>query len=239
MEIFKKESLINKIGGRILDDYLHFRKSVLYVNANLIPLFFMLGFDDPKDKDLIIDLLLQNESIATKIKRAYSMRVTERIMMGELKIECILSSKILGKVFDTQSEREKYLKCQLNRVLTLQFNDLYNTYTNKYKPTFQGYSKLPFQICRESLLLSPLGFEIDVDKFITIYRSFIEADESFTRKQHQEAADAINRFFNGSMAITQKELSRYFVIDCGIVKPNPKSITIDNYTRLGCRTQRH
>ena len=55
-------------------------------------------------------------------------------------------------------------------------------------------------------------------------------------QQHQAAADAINRFFNGAVEITQKELDRYFILEYGIVKPKPTSITKQNYARLGVRS---
>jgi len=235
MDIFKGEYKIRSIGGKLEKDYLYFRRSVLFVNANLIPIFFMLGFYNPEDKDSIIDILLYSENFASGVKKLYMTREKERIAMGEAKLERYLSSKIIERKFDRSEERERYLRCQLNRFLTIRFKYLFERYTNMYKPTFEGYSRTPFLICRESLYISPLGFEIDIDRYLDIYRSHFEAGESCTKKQHQEAADAINRFFNGSMAITQKELARYFIIDCGIVKPNPESITIDDYIRLGCR----
>ena len=60
----------------------------------------------------------------------------------------------------------------------------------------------------------------------------MEAYESKNQEQHQEAANAINRFFNG-IEITQEELARYFTIEYGAVKPNPKSINRNDYMRLG------
>ena len=45
----------------------------------------------------------------------------------------------------------------------------------------------------------------------------------------------LNKFFNGSVEITQKELEKYFIIECGAVKPNPKSINKTDYARLGKR----
>ena len=69
-DIFEGESKIRKIGGRVEDDYYSFANSVLFVNANIIPLFFMLGFNHPEDKDFIVGFL--SESVArNKIKEAY------------------------------------------------------------------------------------------------------------------------------------------------------------------------
>ena len=51
-------------------------------------------------------------------------------------------------------------------------------------------------------------------------------------------AETINKFFNGSVAITQKELSKYFILEDGKVKENPNSINIKDYARLGVRKVR-
>ena len=60
-------------------------------------------------------------------------------------------------------------------------------------------------------------------------------DESDTKKIHQAAADAINKFFNGAIEITQSELKKYFIISDGIIKINPQSIGKQSYARLGTR----
>lgn len=233
--IFANEYKIIKIGGRLQDDYYSFRQAVLYINMNFIPLFFALGMNQPEDKDLIIDIFLINGMIFREIKKAYITRETERIAKGMVKLDSVLSSNIIGKEFDKQEDRERYVNSQIHRVLTLSYRDIYKKYVREYQPSSLTYFKTPLGIFRESVSLSSAGFEINVDKFIMIYKRYTELDESDAKRQHQEAANTINRFFNGLGEITQEELKRYFIIDSGSIKPNPDSITIENYMRLGYR----
>jgi hypothetical protein len=233
-DIFEGESKIRKIGGRVEDDYYSFANSVLFVNANIIPLFFMLGFNHPEDKDFIVGFL--SESVArNKIKEAYIDHVMKQVADGEIRLDSLLSSCTINKQLATPEEKQKQINRCLHQVLSLQYSKIHKEYTKKYRPSLLGYWKAPFITCGESLKLTDKGLEIDVDKFIGIYQRFIEADESEHKKLHQLAADAINRFFNGSVEATQAELERYFIIDAGIIKPNPKSISVESYMRLGFR----
>lgn len=233
--IFANENLVSKIGGRLEDDYTSFREAVLYVNMNYIPLFFALGINRPEDKNLIIDTLSTSGLIFKEIKNAYIIRETERIENGVAKLDSVLSSKVIGKEFDMQEDRERYINSEIHRVLAMRYKNTFKKYSSEYRPSSLSYFKIPLKVFRESLSLTSSGLEINVSQFITIYRRYIALDESDTKRLHQEAADAINRFFNGLVEITQKELERYFIIDCGIIKPNPDSITIEDYMRLGYR----
>lgn len=226
------ESRIRAIGGRLEDEYYIFRKSVLIANVNYVPLFFMMGI---KDKDLIIDTLLSDTTFEAAAECVYIEHTTRMIENGEISIGSMLSKNILNKEMPTPEKKDKQIRSAIQRALLFKFKALYSTYVETYKPSAVGLSKVAFNICRESLSLNDFGFEIKVDRFISIYRERIEAEESELHKLHKKAADAINKFFGGSLKITKDELERYFVIESGLVRPNPKSINIDDYTRLGIR----
>ena len=230
-EVFPNEKRVRKIGGRLLDDYLTFRDTILCVNDDYLPLFFLLGFR-PEDKDFIIDCLLSRDTLYLA-KEEFIARKTAKVESGKIKIETLLSKYTLNKKHPTQEAREKALKKQLRRVLIEKFKEIEDSWDTEYNPSQYGYRKRPIQICRESLSLSKEGFIIDVDKFIEIYSDYFKACESKRGKLHKEAADAINRFFSGAVEITNKELEKYFILSNGIVKPNPKSITTESYMRLG------
>ena len=57
INVFENEKNIRKIGGRLEDDYYHFRSLVLYHNENLIPLFCALGLGKEEYKDRVLDAL--------------------------------------------------------------------------------------------------------------------------------------------------------------------------------------
>lgn len=232
---FENERQIDKIGGRLESDYDSFKNSLMIVNAYYIPFFFMLGYNKPSDKDFIIETLMMDTFFVIAIKERYIEDYTKRVANGEIPLESLLSQNVLNKEKPTPEKRQKYIDGQIHRVLMQKFNDIKKRYTEKYGYSFSGYLKEPLLICRDSLSITPNGFVIDVDEFIRIYKSFLEADESELKRLHQSAADAINKFFNGSVEITQKELARYFVIESGVVRPNPKSINIESYMKLGKR----
>lgn len=233
--IFKNEYKVRKIGGRLNDDYLSFRSWILGINENYIPLFFMMGFNKPDDKDLIIDALLCNTFVEITAKKVYISHMTQKVEDGELKIESLLTQRSIDKVLPTPEEKKVQIDRDIHRSLVYRFNDIYKAYVKKYKPSSFGFNRSALRVFRESLSLTDLGFSIDIDKFIDIYKGYIKASESKIGEQHRMAAEAINKFFNGSMEITQAELERYFIIDSGIVRPNPNSINIDDYMRVGFR----
>lgn len=94
---------------------------------------------------------------------------------------------------------------------------------------------MALKVCRDALSLSSNGFVIDVEEYIRIYEEFIRLDESIIRRQQQAAADAINEFFNGKAKVTREDFDKYFIIENGVVKPNPDSINTKDYMRLGYR----
>lgn len=235
MTIFKGESKINKIGGKLKSDYQSFRNAVLYVNDNYLPIFQMLGFSLHEDEDLIFKTLMGAEPFMYAVKKAYFAKTERMIDEGELKLETLLSSKVLNREFPIPEQKQKYINSQVHTRLTNRFKDIFNEYISKYKPSYCFNYKTSFRICRESIVTGWHGLEIDVDKFISIYQDYMIAEQSKINIVHQLAADAINRFFNGAVAITQNELARYFTIESGVVVPNPESINMENYMRLGLR----
>ena len=213
------EKKIAKIGGRLLSDYCHLKNIVDMVNSNYIPLFQIMGMDQPEDKDSIINALVNGYSFMERAKNAFIETYTKKI----------------SELPDPEAEKKR-IDREIHRNLCFKFNELKGYYEkefNYYSFFLQGYSKKPLELCRDTLDYTPSGIVIDADKFIEYYSSFIAADESEYRKQHQEAADGMNRFFGGAVEITSKELDRYFLLENGIVVPNPKSINIESYMRLG------
>ena len=235
LKIFKNECKVTRIGGRLQEDYLRLRGVVLSFNSNYFPLFYLTGFNEPGDLDEILRILLSPTSREAALREAYIERVTKEVLEGRVKLREIVSESTALKLSKIQGEdREEKIAKSLHRALRFRFNDIYKGYLVKYRPSAAGLYLVTLEICREALLITPSGMGIDVDKFIEIYTNFLECEQSSTRKQHQEAADAINRFFNG-LEITQGELNRYFRIEHGVVRVNPLSINTQSYIRLGYR----
>lgn len=238
----KKENLsqaekrIVKIGGALERDFHHLCNILHSVNTDYFPLFYLMEFDNPEDKDIVIDILL-GSNIFYGAKAAYIARGEERVASGELRLESLLSKRTLNKEYPTPEEREKVFKREVHRALTFRYNKIEETFHKEYRPSLTGFYKYPLKVCRGALSLSSEGFTIDGDKFIEIYKDYMEASGSQTGKLHQAAADAINRFFGGQVEVTDKELERYFILEHGIMKPNPKSINSEDYMRLGYRPE--
>ena len=233
--IFPKENKLNKIGGRLKNDYYTFRQSVLVINANYLPLFLMLGFCKPADKDFIIDTLLINKEFMYDVRDQFIDHIINMVLVGKVKIESVLKEPAIKRIEAKPEEREKRIRKEMQMKLKNVFVDIYKQFVEKYKPSHGGYNVQALRVCRETLFLSSNGFVIDVDKYISIYEEYIKLDESLIRRQQQAAADAINKFFNGRVGVTKEEFEKYFIIDHGVVKPNPDSINIEDYMRLGYR----
>ena len=235
LNVFENENKIRKIGGRLENDYYRFRSLVLYYNANLVPLLYALGLAKEENKDKVIDVLQKGRS---GVFPFFLEEATQAIEEGRMKVERVVKAEAIAKEYPTREEKEKQMKRAIRNGLRTIYQKIEKEWEEEYKPSYDTYlgshSKI-LELCRDTLRLTPSGLEIDVNKFIEFYSDFIEADESTTKKQHQEAADSINKFFNGSVEITQKELEKYFIIECGAVKPNPKSINKTDYARLGKR----
>lgn len=231
---FKNESKIKAIGGKLMEDYLRFREVVLFINANYIPLFLSMGFRSPEDTETVLDALLKYPTVNDGAKDKFITHTTRKIEEGKISLNDILSKNTLTREYPTPEEKETVFNRQIHRALCYRYKSIYDEYIKKYSPSAQGISKYPLIVCGSSLSLTPRGFEIDVVKFIETYEDYMEANGSKTGKHHQDAADAINRFFNG-LEITDKELKKYFLLESGRIKINPQSINKTDYARLGYR----
>lgn len=218
------------------EDYSHLKREIDYLNINFFGLLSHFGLSE--DLDTMLKAL---EGGKRFLKSVFIDKVTMDVYSGKIPKEKYLSPKC---IIDFESlapeEREKAKKRErrnLHRALTFLFNKLYKEYADENKLYYiePRYNRRAIEICRKALYLTPSQIAIDVDKFIEIYKSYLAADESITKKMHQEAADALNKFFNG-LTITHKELSKYFILEYGIVRVNPKSINLEDYSRLGKRT---
>lgn len=226
---------ISKIGGRLSSDYYHLQGAIEMLNDNVIPLFQLLGMDEPGDKDDIIDALTGRNSFLITSRSIFIANMTKKVTEGKIKKEKILSKITLGKSLSDPEAEKQRIERELHRKLCFKYNEVKSYYVKNYCYSIASYSYCTpaLKICRDALEYSSSGLSINEGKFIELYSSYIEADESDRRKQHQEAADGINRFFGGAVEITDKELERYFMIENGILKPNPLSVNIESYMRLG------
>ena len=227
---------ISKIGGRLSSDYYHLQGAIEMLNDNVIPLFQLLGMDEPGDKDDIIDALTGRNSFLIMSRNIFIANMTKKVTEGKIKKEKILSKITLGKSLSDPEAEKQRIERELHRKLCFKYNEVQSYYIKNYcyySISSYSYCKPALKICRDALEYSSSGLSINEEKFIELYSSYIEADESDRRKQHQEAADGINRFFGGAVEITDKELERYFMIENGILKPNPLSVNIESYMRLG------
>lgn len=234
---FKDEKLIRKIGGRLESDYYTLRRDVDYINECFFELFYILGLTG--NIDLIVDTLnngLQN------LCSVFVDNAVRSIEAGKIDKNKFLTQRMRDKLETMPpEERAKVWERETKRALKMRYKDIYEQYLTRnglyYLET--RHNKAALEICRKTLFVTPSRIEIDGAKFIEVYTSFMEADESETKKIHEQAAAALNRFFNGVVPITQKELSKYFILEYGIVKPNPTSINKTDYARLGARTVRN
>ena len=228
-----KEYEIKKKGGATEHDYLRFKEEIEYLNRNISPLFILLGFS-VQDKEAIMQALLSSSGTVLAIERVYIQLFTERFREGIIKPDQILSPKTLEKRDETPEEREKRIEREVHRRLKFRYKTAFSLFMRQYKPEPSlVYDKQHLEIFKDAVILTPSGLSIDAERFLELYSSYMEAIGSTTNKQHQNVADTINRFFNGAVEITEKELKKYFILKHGVVKPNPEAINRESYTRLG------
>lgn len=228
------EAKIRKIGGALESDYRQFCELTENINRKYFLLFELMGFNSPEDTDIAIDILLK-DSVVYGAKEIYIARETERIRDGRLKLDDVLSERTLNRAYKTTEEKESVFKREIHRALALRYQKIRAAFLKERGLCSASINKFSLKVCGKALSLTPRGFVIDGEKFMEIYGDYLEANDSQTGNQHQEAAEAINRFFGGQVEITEEELRRYFVIEYGIVKPNPQSINREGYMRLGYR----
>ena len=233
---FKNEDKVRKVGGRLWSDYYTFKREVEYINDYFFELFYILNLTD--DIDLIVDTL--NDGLHN-LCSVFIDKTIRDIEAGKIAKNKFLSSQMKTKLESLPPEEQaKVWERETKRSLKVLYKKIHEQYTKEYRiyGLETKHNKRALEICRKTLFVTPSRIEIDGDKFIEVYTDYLEADESETKKIHEQAAAAINRFFNGAVEITQKELSKYFILEYGIVKVNPKSVNITDYARLGIRTIR-
>ena len=230
---FPNEAKVRRIGGKMYEDYLSFKKDVDYINIYYFELFSILGMTD--DVNCIIEALQSH-----KLQSVFIDKIERDINEGRIPKEYFISKPtILYAKRYAFSDPEKVMKREQRSIgynIILKYKEIGEKYLkeNKIYPFYPKHNKMALEICGGSLYVTPEQIAIDVNKFIEIYSSYLSALESKTNELHQHAADAVNRFFNG-VEITQKELERYFMLEGGIIKVNPKSIKKIDYSRLGWR----
>ena len=228
-DLYKDENLIRKIGGRLQSDYYTFKRDIEYINDYFFEIFYILGLTD--NLDLIIDTL--NRGLLN-LSSTFINKTMGDIEAGKIARNKFLTPNAKAKIENLPpEEREKVWERETRRSLKLLYNKIYKENRDCHVET--RHNRTALEICRKTLFVAPSRIEIDGAKFIEVYTSYMEADESETKKIHEQAAAALNRFFNGSVEITQKELAKYFVLEYGIVKVNPNSINKNDYARLGLR----
>ena len=232
MEHFKNEYIVAKFGGNLKYDYIHFKKDIEYINLNFFELFYLLGLAD--DIDLMVDTL--NDGFLN-LKETFINKVLEGIEKGRIPKYKFISARLKERLPNLpQEQREKKLLTETRRSLNVIYKDIYDKYIkeNNLFGLVPNHNKEGLEFFRKALFVTPSRIEIDVKKFEQIYLSFMEANETEIRNLHEQAAEALNRFFNG-IEITQTELSNYFILEYGLVKVRPTSVNLKDYSRLGRR----
>jgi hypothetical protein len=233
---FKNQDKVRKAGGRIETDYFNFRREIDYINENFFELFYILNLTD--DIDLILDAL--NDGL-NNLCSVFIYKTIRDIEAGKISKDKFLSSRMKTKLESLPPEEQATVwERETKRKLKFLYKDIYKQYLREKGVCYleTRYNKSALEILRKTLFITPERIEIDGEKFVEVYADYMAADESETRKLHEQAAESINRFFNGSVAITEKELSKYFILEYGMVKVNTASVNITDYARLGARTIR-
>ncbi len=227
----RTDANLKSVGGRVYDDYLKFEKQIEYINENYFEFFSMLGFTN--DLDLMIKVLNTNFS---RLKYFFRDKILSDIESGKTSKSLYLGAKS-NVDLDSLSpeERNKMITIQ-KRVINRKIFDEFESIQKNYKLPETRHDKRILRLCRNALVVTLSGIEINIPKFAEIYIDFVAADESVTKKLHQRAADAMNRFFNSSVKITLTEFFRYFTIESGMVEINPDSVNGISYARLGRKT---
>lgn len=190
---FKNEYKVRKVGGRLESDYYSLKRDIEYINDYFFELFYILNLTD--DIDLIVDTL--NDGL----RNLCSVFISKTIR--DIEAEKIPKNKFLSSQMKTKletippEERAKVWERETKRSLKALYKKIYEQYIKECRLFCleTKHNKRALEICRKTLFITPSRIEIDGTKFLEVYTSFMEADESETKKLHEQAAEAINRFF--------------------------------------------
>ncbi len=235
-KLYAQSKPIRNIGGKLESSYNSLSNLVETANFTFARFMYFLGLTRPHYTEKYLEAIGRGDS---GICELYYESVLEDIEAGRKQKKDFIKKHIVSE--DTPpEEREEMIekeKRAIHRVCMFKYKEAVKQYRKHYYwsgAKLSIFEKRYLEHAKSLLYLTEDGLEIDPEKFIAFYESFIAADESETKQQHQAAADAINRFFNGK-EITEKELFRYFKIEDGILKVNLSSVNLDSYSRLGQR----
>lgn len=210
------KQIVKEIGGRLYDAFVMIERELESINEDYFPLLKYLGLSDDVQK--LVDIL-NSVSLEDAIKAAYTNK--EKVNIN----------------FSEDAEQAKREKIAFSGKISLYLRRVFKEYTEQTNILlYPTHNKRVLEAYREALYTTPKGICINAEKFKEIYFSRLEAEKSDTKKLHEEIAEKIMCFFNG-VPITKEELSRYFILDGGVVTINPKSVNAQDYARLG-RTYR-
>ena len=231
---FKDEGLVRKKGGQLAEYYYRFKGNVEYINFHLFDLFCELEVTG--DINLIVEALTNR---LEPLKEAYIEKTFKDIKAGKIPKYQFLSPYAQGRIKRLPPGNEEEKNKIWERETRLKISRTFEDYIGEYEIFLPSglntwYSVESLRIFGNSLFVTPERIEIDGVKFIELFTSYVEASESETGRLHEEAAEAVNRFFNDTK-ITQQELSRYFVLEHGRVKVKANSVNKEGYIRLGHR----
>ena len=226
-----------QIGGRIAADYETLQRAVGEINYYCTPILEATGLLEYNDIPSILNAI---DNIMG-IQSLYIRKTFEDIEAGRVTKQSIIKARHLVTADTPPDEREakqKKERTEIQRALKFRFNRILDYLKKEYHWIWQGVGYRYIEIAtfsQSALYAGKNGIEIDESKFVSFYEAYIKADESITGQLHKDAAEAMTRFFGGALEITEAELKRYFTFDGRKVKPNPKSITPQDYARLGVR----
>lgn len=152
------------------------------------------------------------------------------------------TGKNKGRIFDSEilhngeKLRRKLTQKNVQKYNKIAKDALYKKvnwgYGYRYEPILKSIAE---DIFFDAIELSETdGLTVNKAKFIEIFEDYTKAKESKLYKAHTEIVDAINKFF-GCIPITDKELSKYFMLEYGIMKINPKSVNLESYMRINSK----
>lgn len=235
LDLLKGENKVRIVGGKLRDDFYTLKRDIDNVNSHYFTLLYILGLSD--DTNLVFETL--NNGFRNLCSVFIEKAITD-MKAGKIPKNKFLSEQMVKKI-EKQSLPEQ--ETTWNREVRRSLKAIYKEIVAKYRADYGIYYFEPilarnaFKIFRKALFVNEdrKSLGIDVNKYLEIYKSYMIAEESGTKILHEQAAEAVNKFFNG-VEITQRELSKYFIIEDGIVKIQPTSINPSDYSRLGKRT---
>lgn len=245
MEIFNEntqytEYKISRIGGKLAADWQTVKTDIANINRYLFGFIDVLGLTGVSIETIINAIKTQFSSL----RAAYYDKIYNDVKLGIIKKEDYTGAVRMEKLktlsfTPEQMEKEKRKDItNIRQYAQRKYNKMAENYFGcmNMKDLIPKRNARTFEICREAFNITATEITIDIDKFVRIYLDYLRADESNIKQMQMEAAAAINRFFNGTIEVSERELNRYFIFEDGIMKINPDSVNIQSYSRLGFRS---